>query len=43
VGVLNLLRGLSLANLQPGRANPNKFETPALTGGDPSHNMVFFN
>ena len=43
VGVSNLLGVFSTTNWQPGGDNPNKFGTPALPGGDLSHNTVFFN
>jgi hypothetical protein len=43
VGVLNLLRAFSPANQRCCGDTPNKFGTPALPSGDPSHDPMLFN
>ena len=43
VGVPNLLGVFSTTKRRGGGDNPNKFGTPALPGGNPSHNATFFN
>jgi Na+-transporting methylmalonyl-CoA/oxaloacetate decarboxylase gamma subunit len=43
VGVPNLLGAFSTTKRRGGGDNPNKLGTPALPGGNPSHNATFFN
>jgi hypothetical protein len=43
VGIPNLLGAFSSANWHRSGDNPNKFGTPVLRSGGPSHTKTFFN